>query len=188
MDLCTFRFFRWSWPWFPTLDGFSFSQSLLLSSGIWVGWLELLLVKSSAKKWLSASAFSITQVTRSLFSFWRGPTFCLVFIFSWHIQRNFSCCPWHHWPDYSFTALAFLAQSVAVHMVFLPSCLSLLQSSLGFFFWVSLSLSKNYFPSMQASWQICPTSSLLGCVSSELWRCDPWILVSFLEPLFRAIS
>lgn len=146
-------------------------------------WLELLLVMSRAKKWLSASAFSISQVTRSLFSFWRGPTFSLVFLFSWHIQRNFSCCAWHHWPDYSLRALAFLAWSVAVHTLLLPSSLSLLQSSIGFFLSEFGFVQKLLFifAGLLAN---LPNFLSVGMHLFWTWKMWSWILKSFLGPFF----
>ena len=50
MDLCTFRYLRWSWTWCSsTVAGFSFSQSLPLPSATWEVWLEHLPVKTEAK-------------------------------------------------------------------------------------------------------------------------------------------
>ena len=51
MDLCTFRFHRWSWTLSsPTEGSSSFSQSLPSSSVTWVVWLEHLPVKTEVKK------------------------------------------------------------------------------------------------------------------------------------------
>jgi len=61
---------------------YSSSLSLTLLSATWAVWLENMTVKTEAKKLWSASAFFMSWVTRSPFSFQRGPAFSLVFLLS----------------------------------------------------------------------------------------------------------
>lgn len=82
MDLCIFKFLKWSQIWSHIDGSFSFSQFLLLSFMAQVVLLEHLLVKTKATKSVSTSAFSISCLTRSPVSFWRGFTFSLVFLLS----------------------------------------------------------------------------------------------------------
>lgn len=82
--LCTFIFLRWSQTWLsPTVRDPSFSLGIVDGA---------LAVKTKAKK-LRTSTFSLSHVIKSPVSFWRGPTFLLVFLLPPTYYRSFSCCP-----------------------------------------------------------------------------------------------
>lgn len=89
-----------SQTWSPTVGSSSFSEFLPLPSMTWVVGLQNWLVKTKAKKSLSTSAFSMSRITTSSVSFWRGPTFSLVFCLSpMNPLKSFCCCLWWPPPD-----------------------------------------------------------------------------------------
>lgn len=95
------------------------------------------MMKTKAKRSLSISFFSKSHVTMSLISFQRGPAFPLVFFFIASTYRTFSCCSWCLWPDLILSGFFFpnlIPGCSGNFSVFLSGCLSLLPSSVGFFF------------------------------------------------------